>query len=149
MSKTYYDIALDEYKYLNYKLDIDSGINNPSAALCQQVAEKMLKHVLTEVEPSAQELKIHNLKKINIALKRNSIDLYLNSSDLAYLTDFYFEARYPGDDYIDVTNEDLRECIKIMEDIKAKVESYLRDRKDTKLDNNVILDRAFKNMSGH
>lgn len=149
MSKTYYDIALDEYKYLNYKLDINSDINNPSATLCQQVAEKMLKHILNEVEPSAQELKIHNLKKINIALKRNSIDLCLNNSNLAYLTDFYFEARYPGDDYVDVTSEDLQECIDIMEDIKAKVESYIREKKSTKLDSAAILDKAFKNMSGH
>lgn len=149
MSKTYYDIALNEYRYLNYSIGMGSDGNNPNSAHCQQIAEKLLKHVLSEVEPSAQELRIHNLKKINAALKNNSIDLHCDDLGLAYLTDLYHDAGYPGDDYVDVTDEDLRKCIDIMESIKTKVELYLRDKEDIKLDSADILDKALRSMSGH
>ena len=59
---------------------------------------------------------------------------------------FYFNARYPGDDYIDVSDEDLQKCVDIMEDIKYKVESYLKYKKDEKLDNSSIIDKAIKSM---
>lgn len=146
MSKTYYDIALNEYQYLQHNLGISTNRNNPNAAFCQQISEKMLKHILSDIDPSAQELRIHNLKKINASLKRNNVNLQCNDLELAYLTDFYFDARYPGDDYIDVSDEDLQKCVDIMEDIKYKVESYLKYRKEEKLDNSSIIDKAIKSM---
>ena len=146
MSKTYYDIALNEYRYLQYNLGINSLYNNPNAVLCQQVTEKMFKYILFELEPDACELRFNNLIKINIALKRNNVDLQCNDLELAYLTDFYFNARYPGDDYIDVSDEDLQKCVDIMEDIKYRVEIYLKYRKEEKLDNSSIIDKAIKSM---
>lgn len=149
MSKTYYDIALNEYKYLSYHLGISSEMNNPTAALCQQVTEKMLKHVLAELDNTAQELRIHNLKKINAAIKRYNLDLKINDFELAYLTDFNYDARYPGDDYIDVSDEDLQKCIDIMEAIKAKVEAYLKIKDNTKVNSADIITEALELSNKH
>lgn len=45
-----------------------------------------------------------------------------------------------------MSDEDLQKCVDIMEDIKYRVESYLKYRKEEKLDNSSIIDKAIKSM---
>ena len=40
---------------------------------------------------------------------------------LAYLTDFYYDARYPGDDFYTVTKEEFDKCKEIMYDTILKL----------------------------
>lgn len=76
---------------------------NACALYAQQAVEKMLKQYIKEVSQSTDSslLHSHNLKRLakfaNIgALNASMLNLY-------ELTDAYYNTRYPGDDYFDVT----------------------------------------------
>ena len=49
--------------------------------------------------------------------------LKLDTVGLAYLTDFYFDARYPGDDFYTVSKEEFEKCLSIMYDTAEKLKS--------------------------
>ena len=51
-------------------------------------------------------LRKHNMKKIASWLNELDPQLGLDTVGLAYLTDFYYDARYPGDDFYTVTAEE-------------------------------------------
>lgn len=50
-------------------------------------------------------------------------NLKLDTVGLAYLTDFYFDARYPGDDFYTVSKEEFEKCLAIMYDTVNKLKS--------------------------
>ena len=47
------------------------------------------------------------MKKIASKLNEVKAGLELDTIGLAYLTDFYYDARYPGDDFYNVTKDDF------------------------------------------
>jgi HEPN domain-containing protein len=95
---------------------------------CQQIAEKMLKHMLTisyngsDIETL---LKTHNLKKIYFTINGTLSSFQLDHTKLADLTDYYFDAKYPGDDYMDVTEEMFNGCFSTMTEVKNMVERFI------------------------
>ena len=46
----------------------------------------------------------------------------MDTIGLAYLTDFYFDARYPGDDFYTVTKEEFEKCLSVMYDTVRKLQ---------------------------
>lgn len=93
---------------------------------CQQVAEKFLKGYLDRLileEDITDLLRKHNMKKIASKLNERKPELKLDTVGLAYLTDFYFDARYPGDDFYTVTKEEFEKCLSIMYDTVNKLKS--------------------------
>lgn len=53
-------------------------------------------------------LRGHNLKKIASKLNHMNPKLQLDTIGLAYLTDFYFDACHPGDDFYTVSSVKIR-----------------------------------------
>lgn len=92
MKNSYYEIACNDMAYL--EAVGDTGYYNQPAALCQQVVEKLLKGLIEQ----------------------------LNMKDLAYLTNYYFDTRYPGPDYHEVSKEDYEECKQMMYAVKVEVD---------------------------
>lgn len=83
-----------------------------------QASEKALKSVLELVDTGIESLlKSHSLKSIYYRIHKIQESFILNDKDLSYLTDFYFDARYPGDSYLEVTKEQCLECAKIAYDV--------------------------------
>ena len=68
-------------------------------------------------------LRKHNKKKIAAKLNDMNPGLKLDTVGLAYLTDFYFDARYPGDDFYTVSKEEFEKCLSIMYDTVEKLKS--------------------------
>lgn len=64
------------------------------------------------------------IKNSYINIAENDLE-YLESKldtiGLAYLTDFYYDARYPGDDFYTVTKDDFEKCLSIMYDTVNKL----------------------------
>ena len=67
----------------------------------------------------------HNLRAITNKLKEAYPELELSTKDMKWLGDFYFDARYPGDNFVEVNKEDALECIRITEDLQQKVRNLL------------------------
>ena len=122
----YIDIAENDLQYLESVLKTGNTFYNQLAVQCQQVAEKFLKGYLdrTVLEEDVSDLlRKHNMKKIASKLNDMNPGLKLDTVGLAYLTDFYFDARYPGDDFYTVSKEEFEKCLSIMYDTVEKLKS--------------------------
>lgn len=62
----------------------------------------------------------HNLRALYIAIHNVLPSFLLNKGSLSMLKDYYFDAKYPGDNFVMVDRESCIECLEIMYDtIKA------------------------------
>lgn len=126
MNNDWYSIAVSDLQYL--RLTLNTTYYNQMIVQCQQISEKMLKSVAELVCTEEIALKTHNLRQIDSLIKKNGINLNLNQSDLAYLKDFYFEARYPGDNFTEVTKEDFDKALAIMYTVVEKVTVFRTEK---------------------
>ena len=126
IKNTYLDIAENDLQYLEAVLKTGNTFYNQLAVQCQQVAEKFLKGYLDRMlleEDVSELLRKNNLKKIAAKLNDIKPGLKLDTIGLAYLTDFYFDARYPGDDFYTVSKEEFEKCLAIMYDTVNQLKS--------------------------
>ena len=156
LNNNYYDIACNELGYL--QLNLNSEYFNVMTISCQQISEKALKSVAELCTSDDKIFKSHNLRQINSAIYSEGIDLNLDDADLAYLKDFYFDARYPGDNFVEVKKYEFFKALKIMYKIlnsvnKFRVEKNLPinnfDEKYPNSSTNNLLDSAISNMEGN
>lgn len=125
LSKGYYEIACNDLQYLFGSLE--SGFYNQMVAMMQQIAEKMLKSVAEEIcVGNTRVLGTHNLNTIYIDIRKEDVNFVLDRKELAFLTDFYFDARYPGDSYVDVDYETALMCMNAMYQVTDAVTEYRR-----------------------
>lgn len=128
----YYTIALNDFKYLEYNIGIeDEAIYNRNAILCEQVVEKLLKHLVERYcfkEDYSALLKGHNLVKLYKAILEDNIDLHLSLGMLRTLKDYYFDANYPGDNFILITKDELLEAYRFTKDAVEKVANIVRSQ---------------------
>lgn len=121
---TYLDIAENDLEYLESVLKTGSRYYNQLSVQAQQVAEKYLKGYLERLavdEDVSDLLRKHNMKRIASRLNELYPRLGLDTVGLAYLTDFYFDARYPGDDFYTVTEKELKKCLAVMYDTVGRL----------------------------
>lgn len=126
IKNTYIDIAEKDLKYLESVLETGSTFYNQLSVQCQQVAEKYLKGYLDKAlldEDVSDLLRKHNMKKMASKLSEWNPKLNLDTIGLAYLTDFYFDACYPGDDFYTVSKEEFEKCLAIMYDTVEKLKT--------------------------
>ena len=116
---SYYSLAADDLLYAKTLLTAMESSNkfNGVASLCSQSAEKFMKAFLegTCKDINISLLKSHNIKTIAPACN-------LSEKEYKWLGDFYFEARYPGDDFTVVTLEEARDCIRLVKELKNWVD---------------------------
>ncbi len=127
IKNSYIDIAQNDLEYLETVLGTGNRFYNQLAVQCQQVAEKYLKGYLDKLmveEDIADLLRKHNMKKIAAKLNEIHPEFQLDTIGLAYLTDFYFDARYPGDDFYTVSEDEFQKCLAVMYDTVNKLKAY-------------------------
>lgn len=60
-------------------------------------------------------------------MKINSVlGIKLSLPELAFLGDFYFDARYPGDNFVTVTPEISAQCREIMENVLVTLQPFVK-----------------------
>lgn len=128
---SYLGRGINDYLYAKSSmLDRTKSEYNWPVFIFSQAAEKILKAIIeTEfVDDSSciQLMRTHNLRTVVSKLLERFPDMKLSSKDCKWLGDFYFDARYPGDDFILVTLEDAMEAMKIVEDILIETEKILQ-----------------------
>lgn len=122
MRNDYYEIAINNLGYLQSALT--TSYYNNIATDAQQVAEKMLKSVAERVCTNAEPLlKTHNLRSIYDAIHSIEPSFVLDRGKLSLLKDMYYDAKYPGDDFVTVSRDECNECLSIMYDVIAQVHS--------------------------
>ncbi len=126
----YYRIAISDLNYLQATLHLP--YYNQIAISAQQIAEKMLKSIVERVcvEPF-KLLTTHNLRALYTEIHKQDNRFVLDKGALSMLKDFYFDAKYPGENYVDVDYESCVECLDIMYDT---IEAVNEKRDELKLD---------------
>ena len=117
IKNTYLDIAENDLEYLEAVLKTGNTFYNQLAVQCQQIAEKFLKGYLERLlleEDVSDLLRKNNMRKIAAKLNDINPELNLDIIGLSYLTDFYFDARYPGDDFYTVSKEEFEKCLRFL-----------------------------------
>ena len=116
LKNEYYSIALNDIGFLRYALQTD--YYNQISIQCQQIAEKLLKSVLNEVATGCEALlHSHNLRGIYDKIHSIDSNFILNRGDLSILKDIYFDAKYPGDNFVTVTREECEDYLRILNDV--------------------------------
>ena len=128
MKRNYYDIAMDDMLWAKSSIQLaeEKGYYNQVIISLQQSAEKYLKGYINENlnynGRYDRELRTHNLRLL-VNIINNECGTNINPRDAKYLGDFYYDARYPGDDYEYITDKSImEECFDICNDIIANIE---------------------------
>ncbi len=128
---SYYSIGYDDYLFAKDSLPLCDRSNNYNSvvAILAQSAEKFLKEIIEQkfVDDSSciAILKTHNLRVIINKIKERYPEASLNSMECKWLGDFYFDARYPGDNYVVVSKEDAYTALEIATNILETVNEIL------------------------
>lgn len=131
MKNSYYSIGYDDYLFAKDSLPLCDKSNNynAAAAIFAQSAEKLLKEVIEQkfVDDSSciTILRTHNLRVLVNKIKERYPDAELNSIECKWLGDFYFDARYPGDNYIVVSKDDAYTALEIATNILCTVNDII------------------------
>jgi HEPN domain-containing protein len=78
-------------------------------------------------ENSLQLMRTHNLRLLVNRLRELFKGCPLSSKDYKWLGDFYYEARYPGDNFVVVNEEDALESLRLVEFLKEWIESIVSE----------------------
>lgn len=146
MLNSYFKLASNELDYFKTS-SRDSSFNNMRAVQCQQICEKLLKSVIQDFTNDESYLRTHKLKKI---YDKVSEYISLNVSDtraLSMISEFYFDARYPGDDFIEVSDEDMELTEKITIELFNEVSSYHNNKSDRSSNISKLIDNAISEMN--
>lgn len=132
-NNNYLSIAKLDLKSAKHLIDINPQI---VPSLCTQAIEKELKHYITEyIYIEGDDLRImkgHNLKKLARATDIKSIDEYI--VDLTDLTDYYFDTRYPGESFIEISYDEAKRIYEKTEEIFNLILKGINDKeKELKL----------------
>lgn len=128
---SYFGMAENDYLYAKGGMETCRRLGNYNgvASGCAQAAEKYLKALaercLVDDPEAVTLLKTHNLRSLVNKLKEQIPGIPLDSRDCKWLGDFYFDARYPGDNFVTVSEEDALECLRITEHIRETVKEEI------------------------
>ena len=114
--ESYWKIALEDYELAVFCKSHEKF--RGAVFHFQQFAEKGAKHLLEQIHPKHKVLRVHNIDLI-LEAYNNTEEMSELISKGSYLTSFYFNTRYPGDNYIDEINkvqveraEEYANCLK-------------------------------------
>lgn len=129
--RTYLDFAENDYNY--FRQSYEHGIvANAMAADAQEICEKYMKHVIDQyymaasMEEQAEYetvMRPHNLLKL-VKFIEGKMGISLSAemkNDLRSINGYYFTARYPGDESIEVTRDDLELCMKAVTSCRDEI----------------------------
>lgn len=128
-----FGMAENDMQYAKACISAGQSIGNFNvvASLCAQAGEKYLKAVI-ECEflndPDALSLMhSHNLRALyNRVIKKYPMSV--DSRSCKWLGDFYYDARIPGDNFVEVNEQDANECLSIVDKIKTDVQKIFSER---------------------
>ena len=134
-TKSYLSFAEDDYKYFmdSYNANLRA---NAMAAIAQNACEKYLKHLIDNYTnaTTAQEekdkfdvMKTHSLNKLLQYLEEYTEISDKQFSNIKLADGYYFSARYPGDDSIEVKQRDIDSCKTAIETCRQFVNEKIQE----------------------
>jgi HEPN domain-containing protein len=117
--KTYKKIAEEDFE--SAKKLIGFEMWNNAGQLLQQACEKQLKGWLEENNKLDISLaRTHNLRKLLREIGGYAEDFYKNAT---LVENYYFDTKYPGDDYLELNEQDIDTAVVFYKDLIKFLES--------------------------
>ena len=129
---SYYSRAVSDLRYAEAGMEVGKQFSdfNNVAALCAQSAGNFLKAIIESgfqpEDDCIRLLKTHNLRSLYNKII-TKFKLTVSSKDCKWLGDFYFDARYPGDNFVVVNEDDALECLNIVKNIQSDTDMILAE----------------------
>lgn len=148
---SYYSRAMNDLDFAEYGLAVGRkhGDFNNVAVLSAQDGEKFLKAIIelafAEDQTCIDLMKTHNLRTLCNKIN-TKCTMTVSSRDCKWLGDFYFEASYPGKNFVVVSKDDALECLDLAKQIKEDTDRILAEIKKERDEMRAVLDtmRAFQ-----
>ena len=122
---------ISEKDAIRAKIMFDNGDFNACGKFCEQSAEKSLKAFISEHGNSSDMLllKLHKPYRLYERCCKLGLDKISDASALilSKFSEYYYDTNYPGNDYIELTEEEAAEALKIMNEINALVKNKLEN----------------------
>lgn len=116
-------IAMKNLKSAERNLEIDADVVVYNS---QQAVEKILKEYIKATYFNADIESILHTHKLHLLVKKSGIDELSDfKSDIADLSNYYFDGRYPGIGYEEVTQEDALRLFNAAKQMVAIVEKKM------------------------
>lgn len=124
MKADYYSIACNDLQYF-----INIGMQdlreqehpypyNNVAIQVQQIVEKLLKYVCEFLGVDEESYsRIHSLGRLYKYIRDKGFTVSVDWGKLLYLSGLYYVARYPGDEYVEVSREEALDCVSVLESL--------------------------------
>lgn len=125
MKNDYYFIACENLRFLQDSIVMNMSYYNNFAILAQQITEFLLKSVAERTCIDIEKLmQSHNLRAIYQEINKYEGTFILDKYKLSMLKDFYFDARYPGDNFVEVDKATCNDCLDIMYEVLEQTNIY-------------------------
>lgn len=148
--KTYFDFADNDYQY--FINSYNSGfVANMMGAMAQGICEKYMKYLIERFYAPCDEfaendkediLKTHNLNRLMKFLKSNVGVEFSDETrrEMNAINGYYFTARYPGDNSLELDKEDIESCFLAVNNCRTETLDIIK-RLDKTIEN-IILDAS-------
>ena len=126
-SLSYYDLAENDYQFLEYDRKM-GRVGNIMCSASQNICERYLKHVIDTYIldiNTTSILQTHSLKALRRFLSQNLPDFKINWKIVLQADGYYFSTRYPGDSAFLVEAEDVDDCWEAVEETRSSVIRYI------------------------
>lgn len=139
IENNYKSLAENEFLYMEASIQIAKQLGNYNvlATQCAQVCEKYLKAIISEKLIMNPENKVllqtHNLRNI-LAKIKETYEVNITLREIKYVGDFYYDARYPGDNFMNVDEEAIEDCIEITKRVRKVCLTILNQQENKILD---------------
>ena len=128
---SYFDIAMKSYENIDkqFRLAKEMEWYNIFAAECAQIVEKLMKGVLSVIGvpegTSPNIFETHSLRQLTRAI-HSSYPNTVKAQDASWLSDYYFDTKYPGDNFVVVSKSDAEQILEITKSLADSLISLYR-----------------------
>lgn len=122
---TYFTRAENDYQYYNQDI-INGRVGDTLCVNAQSICERYLKHIINSFccDIPKKVMRTHSLRVLRNFIQGNLPDFNVDWKTVMKADGFYFTARYPGDDAIEVTKDDVEESWMAVNEIRTAVIWY-------------------------
>lgn len=145
---SYLGMAKSDYLFAKSSLDVGEKIGNYNqvVALLAQAGEKYLKAVIEICFIGDNDAMVllhsHNLRALYNKIV-TKFELEVSSRDCKWLGDFYFDARYPGDNFVVANRADADECLQIVKQLEMDCTKIICEERKKRQERTKILKEEF------
>lgn len=148
---TYFTRAENDFQFLHFAYN-NNRIDDAMAYLSQNICERYLKHVIDvfcrDVDTS-NVLRTHSLRVLSKFIKQNMLNFDCDWNKILKCDGYYFSARYPGNDAVEVDKDDIQDCWEAVVETRTSVISFLEKNSikgDTQQDDNIISSKVVSKL---